>query len=67
MLLIMSTDPGELIILPAVILLCLGIAAAVWIGGNGGDITWISNVISSLIAPALILGVIIAGATALRD
>jgi len=63
----MSNDPAELAALPAIILLCFGIGAAIWVGGTGGDVTWIDDMIGAFIVPALILGTVIAGASAIRE
>jgi len=56
----MSDEIGQLIMLPLLIIVLGGIALSVWIGGNGGDVSWISQMIDSLAVPALVLGLLLA-------
>jgi hypothetical protein len=60
----MSSDPGELIALPVIIVMGITIVASVWIGGNGGDVTWIADAAATLVIPALIVGLCLAGGAA---
>lgn len=60
----MSAEPEELIALPFIILVGIALVAAVWIGGNGGDVSWISDVVGALAPPAIVVGLFLAaGAT----
>jgi len=61
----MSIDPGELIALPLIIVIGLAIVAAVWIGGNGGDVSWISDLVNALALPAIVVGLLIAAGVAI--
>ncbi|MCD2201241.1 hypothetical protein LPA44_15310 [Halobacterium sp. KA-4] len=61
----MSAEPEELIALPFIIVVGLAIVAAVWIGGNGGDISWISDVVQNLTLPAIVVGLLIAAGAAI--
>jgi hypothetical protein len=61
----MSADPEELIALPLIIVVGLAIVAAVWIGGNGGEVSWISDVVQALALPAIVVGLLLAAGAAL--
>jgi hypothetical protein len=61
----MSAEPEELIALPFIIVVGIALVAAVWIGGNGGDVSWISNVVQALALPAIVVGLILAAGAAL--
>lgn len=61
----MSSDPEELIALPVIIVIGVAIVASVWIGGNGGDVTWIADAAAALVIPALIIGLCLAGGAAI--
>lgn len=61
----MSSDLGELIALPVIIVMGVAIVASVWIGVNGGDVTWIANAATALVIPALIVGLCLAGGAAI--
>ncbi|WP_435180455.1 hypothetical protein [Halorussus sp. AFM4] len=63
----MSAVPKELIALPLVIVVGIAIVAGVWLGGNGGDVSWIDDFVSTLAIPALVVGLLLAGAVAIRD
>jgi hypothetical protein len=63
----MSADPEELLILPLLIVIGFAIVAGVWIGGNGGDISWINEVVSTLALPAVLLGLLLAGGAVISD
>ena len=61
----MSAEPDELIALPFIIVVGLAIVAAVWIGGSGGDVSWISDVVQALALPAIVVGLLLAASVAL--
>jgi len=61
----MSAEPDELIALPFIIVVGLAIVAAVWIGGNGGDVSWISDMVQALALPAIVVGLLLAAGVAL--
>jgi hypothetical protein len=43
----------------------IALVAAVWIGGSGGDVSWISDVVQALAIPAIVVGLLLAAGTAL--
>ena len=61
----MSAEPDELIALPFIIVVGLAIVAAVWIGGNGGEVSWISDMVQALALPAIVVGLLLAAGVAL--
>lgn len=61
----MSESIGEIIILPPLVLFGAAIVVGVWIGGDGGNVSWISEAVSALVVPALIIGCILAAVAAL--
>lgn len=63
----MSAEPEELIVLPFIIVVGLAIVAAVWIGGNGGDVSWISDVVQALAVPAIVVGLLLAAGAAILN
>lgn len=63
----MSSDPGELIALPVIFVIGVAIVASVWIGGRGGDVTWIADAAAALVIPALTVGLCLAGGAAVLN
>ncbi|WP_224338226.1 hypothetical protein [Haloprofundus halobius] len=61
----MSAEPRELIALPLIIVVGFAIVASVWIGGNGGDVSWIAGMVNALAVPALLLGLLLAAGAAI--
>jgi hypothetical protein len=61
----MSAEPDELIALPFIIVVGIALVAAVWIGGSGGDVSWISDVVQALALPTIIVGLLLAAGAAL--
>lgn len=63
----MSPDAEELIALPFIVVICIAVIASVWIGSNGGDVTWIADAAAALAVPALIVGLCLAGGAAVLN
>jgi len=47
--------------------ICIAVIASVWIGGNGGDVTWIADAAAALAVPALIVDLCLAGGAAVLN
>lgn len=62
-----STDPGELLVLPFLIVIGLALIASVSVGGNGGDVSWIIDVVDVLAVPAILLGMMLTGGAILAN
>lgn len=61
----MSTNPRELIVLPLILLISFALVASVWIGGNGGDVGWITGMVATLAGPAIFVGLLLGGGAAI--
>lgn len=63
----MSSNLGELMALPLVIVIAGALIASVWIGGNGGDVSWITDTVNALVIPALFVGFLLASGAAIAN
>ncbi|MCD2204388.1 hypothetical protein [Halobacterium sp. KA-6] len=63
----MSPDLEELFMIPVIIVIGIALIAGVWIGGQGGDISWVDDFVTALIGPALLVGGVLVIAAVLLD
>lgn len=56
----MSYSPGELVFVPFMILIMIGVVGGTWLATNGGDPTLATGLVEALALPALIIGVVLA-------